>query len=444
MILGYSNEKSLISPLVGADLVPYFKVELKNHGLSAFADADLSSSITSFSVSEKMGEATTITLSIIDQLGLTQLYFNQRNKEILVEWGIKTINPRFTLKETDEITGAYTRGKMNCIIADLGDIELRDGISTFTTTLRIGTKNSTQGKFRVFNFGTIGDMFKKLCSEIGAKSYIKFKAESKPLNDDYYFIQNNSTNLAFLREMCIAHNLKLVTTDGGTVSVVITTITITDMAYVNDSETFAGRVKTSGKYHYLDYGNANSNIISGKLSTNNNGGTGSTASIVDGKLQLTASRGETVSVYELDTAKVRVVLRDRKNKSVKDAYELVAKINSMSQEELYGTGGLYETYFKQSQVNTYPEGQGYTASFEVVANPLFNINDPVWLGMNTIKDESGIPKFLRNPEMASGIPEKFRTNGSSAELIKKTLWHFTSIEQSISTDGYKMNVEIGR
>lgn len=464
MILGYSNEKHIISPLVGSDLVPYFNIGFKgvapiNRSASpsenmeriisnyVYTEKDLGTTINSFSVSEKIGEATTFNISIIDPFGINFTYFNKKYKELLVEWGIKRINPRFTTAIDDEITGTYSRGVFTCVIANIGDIELKDGISTFTTTLRIGSKNASEPKMRTFNYGTLGAMFKKLCDEIGAKSFIKFLLQDKTLNDDRYFVQNNMSNVEFIRQMCISYNLKLVMTDGGTTTPLITQVQITDMSYVNDNDTFPNKSNNNGKYHYLDYGNTNSNIISGKLQTNNNGGVGSTATLVDGKIQLTASKGEEVSVYELDTAKVKAVLESAYGKGLKDAEALVEQINSSSTEDLYGSGGLYETYFKQNHVVTKPEGEGFTSSFEVVANPLFNLNDRVWLGLRKkqVKSENTfVNRNFKTPNETSGIAEKFRTNPESEETIKKTLWHFTAIEQSITTDGYRMNVEIAR
>jgi len=465
MILGYSNEKHVISPLVGSDLVPYFNIGFKgvtpinrnaspSENLSriiadnVYTEKDLGTTINSFSVSEKIGEATTFNLSIIDPLGINFVFFNKKYKELLVEWGIKRINPRFTTAIDDEITGTYSRGVFTCVIANIGDIELKDGISTFTTTLRIGTKNFAEPKMRCFNFGTLGSMFKKLCNEIGAKSFIKFSLQDKVLNDDRYFVQNNISNVAFIRQMCISYNLKLVITDGGTVNPLITQIQITDMSYVNDGKTFTGKTNNDGKYHYLDYGNTNSNIIGGKLQTNNNGGVGSTAEMVDGKLVFKASKGEEVNVYTLDAPKVKAILTaEGARGGVSTQAELVQQMIDSTPEDLYGSGGLYETYFKSEKCTTYPEGEGFTCSFDVVANPLFNLNDRVWLGLRKKQIKSTntfVNRNFKNPDETSGISEKFRTNPTDDGTIKKTLWHFTSIEQSITTDGYRMNVEIAR
>lgn len=418
MIIAPIKDRRIISDLVGSTVVPYFTIVLGSSKTVSLTERNLGSVISSITIHEKIGEMMTVELGLYDINGLISYLFQAKNGTVRMEWGIKKLSPAYMLKLPDEMDGKLSRGEYEFNIANIGDIELRDGIATTTVTLRVGGSSSTKTQTRRFDSGTVRDLITKLTGEINARTEIDYIFADKELGDKFVFMQDNETNLSFLRKLAIKLNAKLVVEGSDAAPLFIG-------LYDQGKKGATANQPAKGKWHYLDYGNSNSNIISGKLQTNNGGGSGSTASVTpDGKLVFTASQNEMVTVYELDTNKVKAAL-DKEN--LKSAQELVTKILMSSTDDLYGKGGLYEKYFSKSAVSTYPEGQGYTCSFEIVGSPLFRLNDKVWLGSH------------KEMNTESNIPVGFRSKADNA----KSLWYFAEITTTL-TEGYKMSVELGR
>lgn len=409
----------LVSEIVGSGIVPYFKF---SHNNLDFTDADLNERVMSFNISEKEREFLTGSITVIDDMGIANKILS-RNQPITVEWGLKKI-PIFTTNFIQEIHGNYQRGPITCMITS-STASLKDGQCYFNASFRIGSADGAKNKQRVFNSGTVRQVITQLATEMQASVYIDFNQADFFLTDKYKLFQNQESNLKFLYDLAAKYNVKMYVQEDPKTIATIMKIFIVDynrQVLVNNAQ----QRGFTGLYHYLDYATKEANIIDAELSSNNNTIGGSSISYQrtpTGQLQavVTASDTETVEVWELSPAKIRAALV---GKPFAEQAKLTQEIvSSSSIFDFTKTDGYRQKYFIKKTTTTAPEGPGLNVNATLVPNPNYNIGDLVFFG-----------------SPASPIPPQFKSRDGNL----KTLFRFTSIDQTIDSGGYSMKAELSR
>jgi hypothetical protein len=267
-----------------------------------------------------------------------------------------------------------------------------------------------------------------LVDEIGGKLTIDFPAMDDKLDKKNQLNQNNETNMAMLYRLAGKYNTKLVYQHDPNFKQYV--VYVIDWAKEKKYK-LAELRGLKGAYHYFDYGTKNSNIIGGNFDTNNSTPLGSTAELrigTDGKLILISrpSGQESAIVYTLNEAKIK---EDLKKGNFVDQTQLLSKVLASDTEDFIKTGGLRDIYFKRDTQLTAPEGYGWTADFDVVANPLYQVGDRAVIGMDA---------------EISSIPPRFKTRYTNGVPDIKTTWRITQIVHNMSADGYTMKVTCSR
>ncbi len=418
-----------INDLVGAGVRPYFKIDISKSGFT-ITEKDLKKLSLSLSITEKEREYTMCSLQLKDVTGLYDKLCTY-GVQVSVTMGIEKMKG-FTYNDYrtylgNEISGKYSRDDMRFHVMSASPI-LRDGNVYTTLNLRAGSMEVNDRKTRTFNSGTVGKVIQTLVDEIGGKLTIDFPAMDDKLDKKNQLNQNNETNMAMLYRLAGKYNTKLVYQHDPNFKQYV--VYVIDWAKEKEYK-LAELRGLKGAYHYFDYGTKNSNIIGGNFDTNNSTPLGSTAELrigTDGKLILISrpSGQESAIVYTLNEAKIK---EDLKKGNFADQTQLLSKVLASDTEDFTKTGGLRDIYFKRDTQLTAPEGYGWTADFDVVANPLYQVGDRAVIGMDA---------------EISSIPPRFKTRYTNKVPEYKTTWRITQIVHNMSADGYTMKVTCSR
>lgn len=409
-----------VADLTGSKVRPYFRITHDRAGIE-ITEQDLKLMSISISVTEKEREFTVCTLTIKDELGVFDKLFSY-GAVVSVEWGLKKVSP-FLIKFSDEVDGEYSRGPMKFSVLSASP-SLRDGTVYANINMRSGTTDSNDRKTRSFTSGAVITVMNKVVAELQATATIDFKGSTDVLSVKNQMNQNNETNIAFLHRMSAKYNFKLVYQHDANFKQY--KIYMIDWAK-QDSYSLPEMRGLKGKYHYFDYATHDANIIDGDFDTNNSTPLGSNAEIrigSDGKLVLInrPAGQEKAEVYVLNEAKIKA---DLKRGTFADQASLLNTVLAADTEDFVKKGGLRDQYFRRDYQMTAPEGNGWTADFNVVANPLYQVGDRVVLGTS--------------PE-SSPIPPRFKSIVSNGVVSQKSTWRITQLEHTISGDGYEMKV----
>jgi hypothetical protein len=125
-----------------------------------------------------------------------------------------------------------------------------------------------------------------------------------------------------------------------------------------------------------------------------------------------------VAVYELNEEAIKRELRGR------GAEARAALLRRILESKFADFESQFiQQFFTRRKQGTAPEGYGYTGSWNVVPNPLYQAGDLMFLGPKRSVD--------------SLIPDQFRTRQSA---LRVTLWRLTEVTSVIDASGYKMTV----
>lgn len=429
-----------IRDLVGRGLTPYFKIFVpkptaKNQkappAIPLISSADIRNKIYSLKVEDKEGCPPMVTLTLMDDTGRFNKRFSHGIK-FSVEWGLKQgsaeIFSRLTKpqsKTVSEIRGTYRRGPMPCSVINYS-VSGADGIAMSSLTLRAGDRAGYTRRTRRFE-SSPKTIIQTLAQELGFSSVVDFPEMGTILTGRNSIMQNNESNYSFLRRLSYKFNCKFVTQSDP--------MTLYFVAWARDPEIdyAEAREGVSGKVWLLDYGSAESTIISFSIEANSGSTNGSTISLVevDGQTHASFSPSptESTTIWELDTEKIK------KAAGGPDGAALLGEVLAAGSEDL---DRLKLLYFKKKTSTTAPEtGGGYTAKMKIVPNPDMQAGDRIFLGSKA----SLIP-----PQFKS----RFKTEPVFSPIAKpgipdpKTLWRITSISQAIDSSNYSFDIEAAR
>lgn len=406
-------------------LLPFFKIE---HDVAEITEKDLSSTVENLSITQKIGELLSGTLTVIDPFGLVNKVF-LRGQNIKVTYGLYNV-PLSILIPTadDEIQpGNFTRGPIKCHILT-NKAQYKNGLSYLTITFRATSWETARARTRIFSDGTYRDVFTTLAEEMNASIQFFGSRVDAEVTKTNPFVQDAESNQSAMNRLYKELNVGLTYIYDDRNPNKIATVVVFD--WDQASSVNAASIRgLPGQYHYFNYMGDEFNIIDGETSANFNSPNGSsfeTFTGADGRISVRfiPSRTESTTAWVLDANKVRAALRSR---SISSQAELVNQIVQSSQEDFLKPGGLREQYFTRVPYQTAPEGTGYTGNFNVVPNPIYMAGDRVWLGPKEADGQSGIlPQYKTLKEKPF------------------TVWTMNSIEDSISGGGYTQSVELIR
>ncbi|TGL39625.1 hypothetical protein EHQ53_13975 [Leptospira langatensis] len=408
----------MISQITGADIVPYFKVSGLTSGGTPFKESDWMTRIQSFKVSEKEREALVGELEVVDDTGLVNKLFRY-GFPVDLEWGIKNV-PTLTDLFSNEIDGSYKRFA-KCSVVNTS-YNMSEGIGRLTVSFRLLRGTTSLPRIATYKSGTVEQVIRQAANRIQADVFIDFEKSSEALSNKNYLVQNNITDIAFLRYIAFKYNIKIAYQTSNKDSTKLAIVYFVDWDK-QDGQNYAENRGLKGVMHYFDYATAEANIIGGNIDGNAFSPNGSSLVPIttpDGKIQVQfkPSATESTETWELNPDAVRAELQKR---GLSDQTALMQEILSAGEQEFLDK--LRQQYFKKVIQTTAPEGYGFTAKLDVVFNPNFQIGDLVFMGSEK-----------------SPIPPQFKSKKGN----NRTLWRITELESKISGGGYSMSVGLGR
>jgi hypothetical protein len=408
----------MISQITGQNIVPYFIVSGLNTLGSGFTEQDWMTRIKSFKVTEKEREFLTGELDVVDDTGLVNKLFRY-GFPVDLEWGLKKV-PTITQLFSDEIDGSYRRFA-KCSVVN-APYTMAEGIGTLAVTFRLARGGVSLPRIATYRSGTVEQVIRQVAARIQADVYINFAQSSEALSNKNFIVQNNITDIAFLRFLAFKYNIKIAYQTSNKDTTKIALIYFVDWD-AQDGQNYAENRGLKGVFHYFDYGTAESNIIGGSIDGNAFSPNGSSLVPIttpDGKIQVQfkPSPTESTETWELNPDAVRAELQKR---GLSDQTALMQEILSAGEAEFLNK--LRKQYFKKIIQTTAPEGYGFTAKLNVVFNPNYQIGDLVVLGSES-----------------SPIPPQYKTRKGN----NRTLWRITELESKIDGGGYSMSVGLGR
>jgi hypothetical protein len=419
-------------------ITPYFKIEVYPTLRDLTVERNQIQNITEtgvcdfvqISITEKEREAPTASITLIDNTGTFDVLLNRYSSLFLVEYGLRIKPNPFINISPLEVNGELKRVMIFSLINK--SVSCSDGLVTYSFGLK-GTSEG-QNKDKTYTSGTIKNAILETCKDMGIEEkniIIDFPEMETRLSNRNQLTRVGKTNIRFIYEIASKYNVLVYYNSNFERN----PLKIYIISFGNILKYDLPRERgLEGNYHYFDYGSSESNCISIDFDCNNGAGQtfGSGSQVtVDPKsgavrVEELSTGTDQVTTYVLNTEKIKSEVRGQ---PVGAAARRVAQIISSDFDTDWES--LKREYFIKKNTSTVSSstGQGYTAKCDVVPNPMYQIGDTVFL--------SPEPEYsLIPPTFQSKEPE----NGGSP----KGLWRISAIEQTISSDGYDMNVEISR
>lgn len=457
----------------------FFSERILKKDSTSFIDIDVPEStnaITVFNVEEEEYLATIVNLTIRDEVGLLLETF-KIGKVFYYRYGFIEEGLFDEIKEvfSDEINiKSYRGGKHDdpltekygilCYVTNFPKFKMEGTVCEFMVNLRAGF---TYQRFPVtftYKSGTIKDMIVTICKEeLRMDDYIvDFDDMNDSLTDKNPITRLSKTPTSFLKELASKYNLRLVYNfDNGKRYLIMVDWDKKELVqeYLNKFR------KTTGKYHYLDYGHAKANLLSieGSIEPGQLGSVAIPTISPDGKpsMQFLPSGQITTTMWVFDPEYTRQKLKSEyattKGKERIDKLEEDIKSSNDIKDFFLDTGKplpKYEEFFRPHTDTSAPESGGVIVEVSTIPNPVYWIADLVWLGSNPdklveesdsfyFKSKSTIPFIFQSREgdmqktepSQNSIPVKSKVSASkyTTYRISKMSWTHdsTGVSQKI-------------